>query len=82
MTYFKCVSCRVRLYGEARPDSQVRDLCPDCGGMLDPVGELVEVVGYRSIGLRSHPMRLGTTPTRHGALIDRFLSAAVVRPQG
>lgn len=69
VTYFKCVTCKARLYSPADPDSLVRDLCPGCGAMLEPVGELAEVVGYRSIGLRHDPAerRAG-----HGVLIDRF----------
>jgi hypothetical protein len=27
----------------------VGDLCPDCGALLEPVGELAEIVGFRSI---------------------------------
>jgi hypothetical protein len=27
----------------------VGDLCPGCGSLLEPVGELAEIVGYRSI---------------------------------
>jgi hypothetical protein len=30
----------------------VGDLCPDCGALLEPVGVLSEVVGFRSIKSR------------------------------
>jgi hypothetical protein len=53
MTYFKCTSCKARLYSLASPDSLARDRCPGCGTMLEPVGELVEVGGYHSIADRS-----------------------------
>jgi hypothetical protein len=53
MTYFKCTSCKARLYSVASPDRLARDLCPGCGTMLEPVGELVEVGGYHSIADRS-----------------------------
>jgi hypothetical protein len=69
VTYFKCVSCKARLYSVANPESLVRDLCPDCGAMLAPVGELAEVVGYRSIRLRDDPAEL---QAGHGVLIDTF----------
>jgi hypothetical protein len=69
VTYFKCVTCKARLYSVANPDSLVRDLCPGCGAMLEPVGELAEVVGYRSIKLRDDPAQ---PPPGHGVLIDRF----------
>ena len=51
VTYFKCVTCKARLYSAASPDRLVSDLCPGCGAMLEPVGELGELVGYRSIRL-------------------------------
>jgi hypothetical protein len=31
----------------------VGELCPGCGGLLEPVGSLVEVVGYRRITRRA-----------------------------
>ena len=69
MTYFKCVICKARLYSVANPDTLVRDLCPGCGAMLDPVGELSEVVGYRSIKLRDDPAE---PQAEHGVVIERF----------
>jgi Zn-finger nucleic acid-binding protein len=52
MTYLKCVSCRARLYSEASQDDVDGDSCPACGGTLEPVGELAEIVGYHSLGAR------------------------------
>jgi hypothetical protein len=49
MPHFKCVACKTRLYSAVRPDDLVGDLCPDCGSLLEPVGELAEIVGFRSI---------------------------------
>jgi len=49
MPHFKCVACKTRLYSAAGPDDLVGDLCPDCGSLLEPVGELAEIVGFRSI---------------------------------
>ena len=69
VTYFKCVTCKARLYSAEEPDSLVRDLCPGCGAMLEPVGELAEVVGYRSIRLHDDPAEPRVV---HGVLIDRF----------
>jgi hypothetical protein len=68
VTYFKCVTCKARLYTAASPDRLIRDLCPGCGAMLEPVGELAELVGYRSIELRDTAEPQGG----HGVLIDRF----------
>jgi hypothetical protein len=69
VTYYKCVACKARLYSAADPDRLLHDLCPGCGAMLEPVGELGEVVGYRSIGLRDDP---AAPRAGHGVLIDRF----------
>jgi len=66
--YFKCVTCKARLYIVARRDLLVHDLCPGCGAMLEPVGELAELVGYRSIQLRA----TAEPQAGHGVLIDRF----------
>ena len=53
MPHFKCEACRIRLYGAAGPADLVGDLCPSCGSLLEPVGALEEVVGFRSIGSRA-----------------------------
>jgi hypothetical protein len=49
MPHFKCVGCKTRLYGAAVPADGVGDLCPGCGSLLEPVGELREIVGFQSI---------------------------------
>jgi hypothetical protein len=52
MPHFKCVACKTRLYSAAGPDDMVGDLCPGCGSLLEPVGNLAEIVGFRSIRSR------------------------------
>jgi hypothetical protein len=52
MPHFKCVACRTRLHSSGAPAELVGDLCPECGGLLEPVGSLVEVVGFRHIARR------------------------------
>jgi hypothetical protein len=49
MPHFKCVACRTRLYSAAGPADLVGDLCPGCGSLLEPVGELAEIVGFQLI---------------------------------
>ena len=49
MPHFKCVACKARLYSAAGSDDLVGDLCPGCGSLLEPVGELTEIVGFRAI---------------------------------
>ena len=71
MVYFKCLTCRTRLYGRGTPADSVGDLCPSCGALLEPVGELSEVVGFRSIKSRD-----SGAPGRHKLIagrVDDFL---------
>jgi Zn-finger nucleic acid-binding protein len=49
MPHFKCVGCRTRLYSASARADLVFDLCPSCGSLLEPVGELTEIVGFQSI---------------------------------
>jgi hypothetical protein len=49
MPHYKCVPCKTRLHSAGSPPEDVGDLCPDCGSLLEPVGELAEVVGFRAI---------------------------------
>ena len=49
MPHYKCAACRARLHVSGRPAELVGDLCPECGSLLEPVAELTELVGFRSI---------------------------------
>ena len=46
MPDFKCAACRIRI---RQAGDVAADPCPDCGSPLQPVGELAEVVGFRSV---------------------------------
>jgi hypothetical protein len=39
----------MRLHSSAGPSTPAGDLCPGCGSLLEPVGELAEIVGFQSI---------------------------------
>lgn len=52
MPHFKCAGCKTRLYSAAAPADLVGDLCPGCGSLLEPVGELAEILGFQSIKAR------------------------------
>jgi hypothetical protein len=70
MPYSKCVACRTRLYSAVVPADRIGDLCPECGGLLEPVGSPSEVVGFRKI-------------TRRDEVVDDFpiaQAAALPRP--
>ncbi|HME66996.1 MAG TPA: hypothetical protein VKG61_19065 [Streptosporangiaceae bacterium] len=49
MPHYKCVACRTRLFNAGGPSELVGDLCPQCGALLEPVGRLSEILGFRSI---------------------------------
>jgi len=70
MPHFKCLACKARLYSAAGPDDLVGDLCPGCGSLLEPVGELAEIVGFRSIRARASAVDDGP-PGRHQRIADR-----------
>jgi hypothetical protein len=55
MPHLKCVICRTRVDTGGRPADLDDDLCPGCGSLLQPVGGLTEVVGFRLIGFGCSP---------------------------
>ncbi len=57
MPHYKSVACKTRLYSEGNPVDLVGDLCPECGALLEPVGEVAEVLGFRSIRSRGRVER-------------------------
>jgi hypothetical protein len=70
MPHFKCVACKTRLYSEAVPADLVGDLCPGCGSLLEPVGELTEIVGFRAIEDRGGAAD-DSPPGTHDRIADR-----------
>jgi len=77
MPHLKCEPCRNRLYRAGSGD-QVGDLCPACGSLLEPVGELAEVVGFRLIRSADSPDGAASGP--HQRIADR-LADMIVRRQ-
>ena len=78
MPHFKCVACKTRLYSAVGPDDLVGDLCPGCGSLLEPVGELAEIVGFRSIRDRDSAVD-DSSPGTHQRIagrVDDFFAAA------
>jgi hypothetical protein len=57
MAHSKCLTCRARVWREGDPADHLSDLCPGCGGPLEPVSDLLELVGLRS--LRGRPRSAG-----------------------
>ena len=60
MSHTKCVACKTRLYSPGAPAEMVGELCPGCGALLEPVGSLEEVVGYRRISRREDTVAGGS----------------------
>jgi hypothetical protein len=57
MPHFKCLACKTRLRSTESDAGLIGDLCPVCGSLLESVGDLGELVGYRAIETR------GTSPS-------------------
>jgi hypothetical protein len=70
MPHFKCEACKTRLYSAGSPADLVGDLCPRCGSLLEPVGELAEIVGFQSIKPRDSAAD-GGGPGTYERLVDR-----------
>jgi hypothetical protein len=52
MPHYKCEACKARLHTSGKSAELVGDLCPECGSLLEPVTELAQLVGFRSITSR------------------------------
>jgi hypothetical protein len=80
MPHYKCVPCKTRLYSTASLPELVGDLCPECGALLEPVGLLAEVVGFRSIKSRDAAAADETAGThqRIAGRVDDFLARRAV----
>jgi len=49
MPHYKCEACKARCYVPGKAPEFVGDFCPECGSQLEPVADLADLVGYRSI---------------------------------
>ena len=81
MRHYKCVGCRTRLRTAARPPDLVGDLCHECGSLLEPVGELAEVLGFRLITRRESAADVDARDTRQqiAQRLDDFLARREAR---
>src|SRR3954464_7535423 len=57
----KCLACRARVWREGPAADHLDDLCPGCGGPLEAVAELAELVGLRAPRARP-PGDVGRAP--------------------
>jgi hypothetical protein len=58
MAHSKCLRCRARVWRDGPDADHLDDLCPGCGGPLEAVGALSELVGLRSLRARPRHARL------------------------
>jgi hypothetical protein len=77
MAHSKCLSCRARVWREGDPADHLRDLCPGCGGPLEPVSDLSELIGFRS--LRARPRAAGRALPDRSQRIAAEIRATIAR---
>ena len=77
MAHFKCLACKTRLQSTESPADPIGDLCPVCGSLLEPVGDLGEIVGYRVIESPDSSSHSGASRT--GQLIAGRVGEIVAR---
>ena len=77
MAHSKCLTCRARVWREGDPADHLRDLCPGCGGPLEPVSDLSELIGFRS--LRARPRSVGRTLPDRSQRIAAEIRATIAR---
>jgi ribosomal protein L34E len=72
--YAKCTPCGARVWRGEDPADHAGDACPGCGGALDSVGRLSELVGLRC--LRARPRRAyGSHPDRSDRISEQIREA-------
>jgi hypothetical protein len=54
MAHFKCTTCVARVWRDGSPADHPLDLCPGCGGPLDPVERAADLIGLRALRTRPH----------------------------
>ena len=57
MAHSKCLPCGARVWREGPASDHVDDLCPGCGGPLEAVADLSELVGLRALRARPRAYR-------------------------
>jgi hypothetical protein len=88
MPYVDCLACNTGLYSTDCQADPIGDLCPDCGSLLETVGDVGEIVGYRVIETRGSTSPHGASRAgrliagRVGEMIARGeLTHAPIRPE-
>lgn len=71
MLHFKCAACRFRLVSPAA--------CPGCGGPVEQVRDLAEIVGFRAIGVAGPSEPPGDGHRRLAARVREIRASADAR---
>lgn len=76
MPHYKCTTCKARLRVSRTPDELVGDLCPECGSLLEPVADLAELIGFRTIERFDDSVDAAQTPPRQRIAdrVDEFIT--------
>lgn len=77
MAHSKCLTCRARVWREGAPADHLRDLCPGCGGHLEPVSNLTELIGFRA--LRARPRSASRPPPDRSQQIAAEIRETIAR---
>ena len=73
MPYFKCVPCRIRVSASGARTALADGACPGCGSALEPVAQLTELVGFRSLNLPDPSVPPGVGERESRIEVDRWL---------
>jgi hypothetical protein len=77
MAHSKCLACRARVWRDGPPADHLDDLCPGCGGPLEAVADLAELIGLRS--LRARPRPVHRRPPDLSARISQQIRETIAR---
>ena len=63
MAHLKCLACKTRLQSTEGRADPIGGLCSVCGSLLEPVGDVGDIVGYRVIETRGGMSHSGASRT-------------------
>ena len=72
MAHFRCTPCNARVWRDGHAAEHVDDLCPGCGGPLEPVERIEDLVGLRALRVRPSS---GSTLADHVRAVIAFHDA-------
>lgn len=82
VTHLKCTPCRARVWREGGDVELEDQLCPGCGGPLEPVERTEQLVGLRVLGPRPPARTIGDRVREVIALNDAARAAKARRDAG